>query len=203
MCVFGRAGKRFTAGHSQESLIWTGSAAAEVRGHRSQAEGSEVELSKPITGQRGAEGLCMWRERRLDVIKRSTEKPEPALRASFNHLANHDVVTLPHLSLVSHLVFHQLSCSGWSDLNTAGYTKKHGYNSRTIGASYSFVIILVLVFLFLTTLDFIFFSHFYIEEINNYNLWQYDKTENMRHHTDIVIPKQARLHYIHPFIRTK
>lgn len=34
MCVFVRAGeKRVRPGHSQESLIWTGSAAAGVMGH--------------------------------------------------------------------------------------------------------------------------------------------------------------------------
>lgn len=56
MCVRESRGgnEGVTAGHSQESLIWTGSAAAEVGGVGWEVTGSGVEPPKPITGQRRA-----------------------------------------------------------------------------------------------------------------------------------------------------
>lgn len=52
VCACVRPAKKVTVGHSQESLIWTGSATIEVRGHVGQG----VEVSKPITGQCVSEG---------------------------------------------------------------------------------------------------------------------------------------------------
>lgn len=88
--MFVRVEKKVTTGHSQESLIWTGSAAAEVRGHR-----SGIEIPKPITGQCGAEGLS------CEVRISGAEKNPPSLllQPSFNHLTNHDVATSSRQSL--------------------------------------------------------------------------------------------------------